>query len=38
MGKGSSIGFTDVKGNTALHWASYMAMENAVEALISWGA
>jgi ankyrin repeat protein len=38
MGKGLKIGFKDAKGNTALHWASYMAMDHAVEALIAWGA
>ncbi len=32
------IGSTDASGSTALHWACYSASENAVSALIAWGA
>lgn len=38
MGKGMKISSLDDKGNTALHWATYTAMEYAVAALIAWGA
>jgi len=32
------ISSVDAKGNTPLHWASFMGMEHAVGALIAWGA
>lgn len=38
MGKGMKIGATDAGGSTPLHWACYSAAENAVAALIAWGA
>lgn len=38
MGKGMKIGGTDSGGSTCLHWACYSAAENAVSALIAWGA
>ncbi|MFM7855568.1 MAG: ankyrin repeat domain-containing protein [Flammeovirgaceae bacterium] len=38
MGKGLKISSIDSNGNTALHWAVYAGMENAVSALLAWGA
>lgn len=34
--KGLTVQDKDYSGNTALHWASYFGMENAVNFLISW--
>ena len=38
MSKGIKIGSSDARGNTALHWAAYAGMSNAVAALVAWGA
>ena len=38
MNKGLKLAVTDSKGSTALHWACYSGQENAVSALLSWGA
>ena len=38
MSKGIKIGSPDSTGNTALHWAAYAGMDNAVAALVAWGA
>lgn len=38
MSKGFKIQVEDNKGSTPMHWACYSGRENAVNALLSWGA